>query len=642
MDKFVVRKRKVQEDESQDQMVASSIGTASESNIEDAPGPSESKCEKGKHASLSKKRTYVDAYLAYGFTSNNDENNPRPVCLVCGDTLSNEAMVPSKLKRHLNTRHPFVSQKDMAYFSRLLKGQSKAATKMVKRVSVADTALEASFRVAELIAKKMKPHTTGEEIIGPACNIIVETMLGKEAQEQISKVPLSNNTISRRISEMSTDINEEVVKQIKSKRKFALQVDESTDIAEKCQLLGFCKFIDKDIVEQFMFCKKLQTTTTGEDIFASVNSYLTEHGLSWNYCCGICTDGAPSMIGKYKGFITRALKENPSIITTHCFLHREALVAKTCGEELTEVLNQAVKMVNFIKSRPLKKRVFQKMCQEMGAVHISLILHTDIRWLSRGRVLNRVLELKEELKTFFQEERHDIFIKLLENSTWCLKLSYLADIFMKLNELNLSMQGRLEGIVTSVNKMKGFQRKLKSWKSAVQKDDVSNFPSLQEPGYKGLGTVKNLILNHLEQLREAVDKYFPSLSTEKLDWIVSPFELADMAEELDFTAIERDEFLDMSADSTLKVKFEKSDVTVAAFWHGTLGEYPNLAKKAISLLLPFSTSYLCEQAFSAMATIKSKQRNRLLSLEDDMRVALSTIRPDIKSLCSKHQPQVSH
>ena len=104
----------------------------------------------------------------------------------------------------------------------------------------------------------------------------------------------------------------------------------------------------------------------------------------------------------------------------------------------------------------------------------------------KGHVLNRVLELKEELKTFFQEERHDIFIKLLENSTWCLKLSYLADIFMKLNELNLSMHWRLEGIVTSVNKMKGFQRKLKSWKSAVQKDDAPSFRSLQQVGDKSL------------------------------------------------------------------------------------------------------------------------------------------------------------
>ena len=44
-----------------------------------------------------------------------------------------------------------------------------------------------------------------------------------------------------------------------------------------------------------------------------------------------------------------------------------------------------------------------------------------------------------------------------------------------------------------------------------------------------------------------------------------------MAEELNFTAIERDEFIDMSADSTLKVKFEKSDVSLADFWHGIVG-----------------------------------------------------------------------
>ena len=68
------------------------------------------------------------------------------------------------------------------------------------------------------------------------------------------------------------------------------------------------------------------------------------------------------MTGKYEGFITRALKENPSVITTHCFLHREVLVAKTCNEELIAVLNQAAKMVNFIKSI---ENVFQKMCQRL-------------------------------------------------------------------------------------------------------------------------------------------------------------------------------------------------------------------------------------------------------------------------------------
>ena len=88
-----MRKRKVPEDENQDQMVASSVGTASKSNVEGVPGPSGSKCGKVKQASLSKKRAYIDVYLAYGFSSNNDEDNPRPVCVLCGDTLSNEAMV---------------------------------------------------------------------------------------------------------------------------------------------------------------------------------------------------------------------------------------------------------------------------------------------------------------------------------------------------------------------------------------------------------------------------------------------------------------------------------------------------------------------------------------------------------------------
>ena len=91
------------------------------------------------------------------------------------------------------------------------------------------------------------------------------------------------------------------------------------------------------------------------------------------------TDGAPSVIGKYRGFTTRALKENPSMIITHCFLHTEALIAKTCGEELAEVLNQVVKLVNFIKSLPLKCRLFEKLCREMGAAYFTLLLHTDIR-----------------------------------------------------------------------------------------------------------------------------------------------------------------------------------------------------------------------------------------------------------------------
>lgn len=40
--------------------------------------------------------------LLLGFTSTSAEEMPRPLCVICGERLSIEATVPSKLKRHFN------------------------------------------------------------------------------------------------------------------------------------------------------------------------------------------------------------------------------------------------------------------------------------------------------------------------------------------------------------------------------------------------------------------------------------------------------------------------------------------------------------------------------------------------------------
>ena len=106
--------------------------------------------------------------------------------------------------------------------------------------------------------------------------------------------------------------------------------------------------------------------TTGEDIFKIVDGFMKENNLLWTSCVGICTDGAPSMVGSKKGFTAVAKKENEKIIFTHCFLHRENLVAKTIRNKLKEVMDQVVQMVNYIKRRPLQSRLFAKICKEMG------------------------------------------------------------------------------------------------------------------------------------------------------------------------------------------------------------------------------------------------------------------------------------
>ena len=81
-------------------------------------------------------------------------------------------------------------------------------------------------------------------------------------------------------------------------------------------------------------------------------------------------------------------------------MHRQALVAKNLSEELYDTVNSVIKCVNYIKTRPLNQRLFSCLCDEMGADHTGLLLHTEVRWLSRGRVLKRVCELRKKLLFF--------------------------------------------------------------------------------------------------------------------------------------------------------------------------------------------------------------------------------------------------
>ena len=77
----------------------------------------------------------------------------------------------------------------------------------------------------------------------------------------------------------------------KKKRKFSLQT-ESVDIAGDPQLMVFVRYSgEDDILEEFLFCNALSSTTTGEDIFHMDSNFLKKYDLDWNNCLAVCTDG---------------------------------------------------------------------------------------------------------------------------------------------------------------------------------------------------------------------------------------------------------------------------------------------------------------------------------------------------------------
>ena len=103
---------------------------------------------------------------------------------------------------------------------------------------------------------------------------------------------------------------------------------------------------------------------------------------------------------------------------------------------------------------------------------------------------------------------------------------------------------------------------------------------------------------------------------------------------------EEEEFCDLQSNRTLKMRF--TVLSLDKYWIFVKEECPTIYRKAINILLQFSTSNMCEQVFSYLTSIKSKDRGRLLSVENEIRVCLFNVRPRITYLCSKREAQVAY
>ena len=67
----------------------------------------------------------------------------------------------------------------------------------------------------------------------------------------------------------------------------------------------------------------------------------------------------------------------------------------------------------------------------------------------------------------------------------------------------------------------------------------------------------------------------------------------------------QEKFIELTNSSSDKDIHETQDLVT--FWLAMRNNYPQLAYTALQVLLPFSSTYLCESAFSTIVSIRSKQ-----------------------------------
>lgn len=97
---------------------------------------------------------------------------------------------------------------------------------------------------------------------------IFTELFGSEYATKINSIPMSNDTISRRINIMAVDIEYQLIQKINKSIFYGIQIDESTDINNEAILLIYIRYVDlNDINEEFLCCLNLPTFCTSEESF---------------------------------------------------------------------------------------------------------------------------------------------------------------------------------------------------------------------------------------------------------------------------------------------------------------------------------------------------------------------------------------
>ncbi|KRY68754.1 Zinc finger BED domain-containing protein 5 [Trichinella pseudospiralis] len=259
------------------------------------------------------------------------------------------------MKDHLERVHPDKKNKDVEFF------------KVLKEKTRNKPNLKSFFKAPG------QSYTIGEEIVIPAIKEVIETVMKKDFEPVLKCITLSAKTVQRRIDEMASNIYSQRLKYV---------------------------------VDEILFANYLKGDAKGETSFRSLEDYLKEHNVPLRNITAVATDGAPAIVGRYRGFAT-LLKE-----TVH---------------------------FNKIKGQPLNSRLFATLCEKNDETFNQLLFHTEVRWLSRGDCLQRLVDLHHSTAEFLA----DVDQTLCEEMKKCKNhLFYLADLYSKFNEIQKRLQGK--------------------------------------------------------------------------------------------------------------------------------------------------------------------------------------------------------
>ena len=224
---------------------------------------------------------------------------------------------------------------------------------------------EATCRIAYILGKKGKPYSDAELIKN--CIIEAVSCLDSDKVHKYKKLPLSRRIITDRQHELTLSVSEQLYALCQNEDVcYLIALDEANDINDSAQVLFFICFITSDFqcYEELLGSGTLTKRTRGIDVLNLFKKKFCKINLNLTNLVSVCTDGAPSMIGKHEGFVALLRRELPNpdtLMSFYCIFHQQNLCAKSVL--LSDTLNGVAGIVNYIRANAMRHQQFHQMLE---------------------------------------------------------------------------------------------------------------------------------------------------------------------------------------------------------------------------------------------------------------------------------------
>ncbi|KAK1341993.1 hypothetical protein QTO34_016746 [Cnephaeus nilssonii] len=377
-----------------------------------------------------------------------DGLRPAPV-----PTIASWATVPFKVHKFMH----------WAPNLHLYKSQSNSILKFIKGST---NLTSASLSIAHSIAQHGKALSEGEfikETLLRCAPVLFHDMQNKDAIIKIiSELPLSRNIIKDRIMRLNTNVQHQLKRDIRKCKYFSISLDETTDVTSHAQLAIIGRYSDGLIMrKELIKLVSVSISKSGSEICKVVIQTFRDLSIDISKVVSVTTDGAPNMVGK-KSDLSNCLQK---LLDIRLCLFVEALCAKAGFTDLNDLMSVVTKIVDLIAARPLHKREFSALLLEVDSTYSGLLMYNNVRWLSRGKVLESLVECFEKLRYFLTIRIWETFLSLM-----------MINISVHINELNLKLQGFGKSIDVIFGYIKAFESKVKIFKRDVETKTYKYFP----------------------------------------------------------------------------------------------------------------------------------------------------------------------